>query len=79
MEHKRVHVYGCPAILQFVKAIKETTGKSLLESKNIVDLIRVKDDPGKLDGTILLNESSITPKQWEKIAKKTKGLEWEYV
>lgn len=79
MEHKRVKITNCPGILLFVKAIKESTGKSLLECRNIVDLIRVKNDPTKLNGILLLNESSITPKQWKEIAKNTPDLKWEYV
>lgn len=79
MEHKRVKITNCPAILLFVKAIKESTGKSVLESKNIVDSLRAKDDSTKLNGTLLLNESSITPEQWEEIAESVKTLEWQYV
>lgn len=79
MEHKRVKITNCPEILLFVKAIKESTGKSLLECRNIVDLIRVKNDPTKLNGTLLLNESSITPQEWQEIAKNVETLEWEYV
>ena len=67
MAHKRVKIIDCPAKLPFVKAIKEATGKSLLEAKNIADsVINYNWHESKYDyGTLLLNESSITPEQWE--------------
>lgn len=84
--HKRVAVFYCPNKLQFVKAIKEFTSKSLLEAKNIADpVIRLhyNDITGKTEhqyGTLLLNESSITPKQWERIVQYPNlEIKWEYV
>lgn len=81
MAHKRVKLIDCPGKLQFVKAIKETTHKSLLEAKNIADsVINYNWHESKYDyGMLLLNESSITPEQWEEIAKNTPDLKWEYV
>ena len=84
--HKRVAIFYCSNKLLFVKAIKEVTGKSLLEAKNIADSVielRYNEITGKLEyqyGVLLLNESSITPKQWEQIVQYP-GLEikWEYV
>lgn len=79
--NKRVKIISCPAKLQFVKTIVEVTGKSLLEAKNIADsVINYNRYEEKYDyGTLLLNESSITPEQWEEIAKNTPDLKWEYV
>lgn len=72
MEHKRVRVNKCHTMLQFVKAIMEVTGKSLFECKKIADTIRTE--------ITLLNESSITPQQWEEIvSKEGVSIEWEYV
>lgn len=81
MAHKRVKIIDCQSKLQFVKAIKEATGKSLLEAKNIADSVMVCNNrSGNYDyGTLLLNESSITPIEWEEIAENTPGLKWEYV
>lgn len=81
MEHKRIKIISCPAKLQFVKAIKEVTHKSLLEAKNIADsVISYNWHADRYDyGTLLLNESSITPEQWEEIARNTTDLKWEYV
>ena len=72
------------AKLQFVKAIKEVTGKSLLESKNIADSIAIPNGvSGYKYGTLLLNESSITPEQWEEITRhpafRDARVEFEYV
>lgn len=77
--HKVVRVKRCDSKLQFVKAIKTVTNKSLLESKNIADSLI--DCHGRSNGVILLNESSITPSEWEEIAATSLnyGLEWEYV
>jgi hypothetical protein len=80
MENKRIKLTKCEARLHFVKTIMEVTSKSLFESKNIVDSI-VKCN-GLHDyeyGTLLLNESSITPEQWEKIANLCRDVEFEYV
>lgn len=80
MENKRIKLTKCEARLHFVKTIMEVTGKSLFESKNIVDSI-VKCN-GLHDyeyGTLLLNESSITPEQWEEIANLCPDIEFEYV
>ena len=68
MENKRVKLTNCNGKLQFVKAIMDVTHKSLLESKNIADSVaKSKGLHGYEYGTLLLNESSITPEQWEKI------------
>lgn len=74
--HKIVRVTKCNAYLFFVKCVKNETKKSLFEAKNIVDSLLKNESTG----TLLLNESSITVKQWEKIVKLMKDeLEWEYV
>ena len=74
--HKVIRITKCSAYLFFVKCVKDEAKKSLIEAKNIVDSL-VKNEPA---GTLLLNESSITVKQWEKIVKLMKDdLEWEYV
>lgn len=82
--NKVVKVTKCEAKLQFVKHIKEVTHKNLHEVKCIADsLIAWKDGEQKSVGTLLLNESSITPEQWEEIVKRCErsvaGLEWNYV
>lgn len=75
--HKIVQLTACPGKLQFVKAIMENTKKSLLESKNIADALW---DYKKNPGILLLNESSITVEQWEKIAEQAKdNIKWHYV
>lgn len=89
MENKRVKLTKCEGKLQFVKAIMEVTKKSLLESKNIADLMvmlsydEITGDFKLKFGTILLNESSITPEQWEKITQHpdfiAANVEFEYV
>lgn len=80
--HKRVAIHDCASKLIFVKAIKEITGKSLLEAKNIANSVMSWDWHADkyVGGTLLLNESSITPEQWELIVLYP-GLEikWEYV
>ena len=81
MENKRIKLTKCSNKLQFVKTIMEVTGKSLLESKNIADSMA---KPNGLHycyeyGTLLLNESSITPEQWEKIANLCPDIEFKYV
>ena len=79
MENKRVKLTNCNGKLQFVKAIKDVTGKSLLESKNIADSVaKSKGLHGYEYGTLLLNESSITPEQWEKIVNLC-DVKFEYV
>ena len=76
-KHKRVIVTHCDNKLQFVKALFECIPKkSLFECKSIADQL-VKD--GKCNGALLLNESSITPIEWEEIARNTPDLKWEYV
>ena len=76
MANKRVKIITCPSKLRLVKEIKEITDKGLSESKNIVDSVL----PDSLKcGILLLNESSITPEQWEQIAKNCQDLKWEYV
>lgn len=83
MENKRIRLTKCEIKLHFVKTIKEVTGKSLLESKNIADSIVKPKGYTYLDGyeygTLLLNESSITPEQWEKIANLCPDVKFEYV
>lgn len=81
MAHKRVKIIDCPTKLAFVKAIKEATGKSLLEAKNIADSVINYDwhSDRYVYGILLLNESSITPEAWEEIAESTPDLKWEYV
>lgn len=80
MENKRIRLTKCGSKLYFVKTIKEVTGKSLLESKNIADSIVKYNGLHDFEyGTLLLNESSITPKQWEKIANLCPDVEFEYV
>lgn len=79
MKNKRVKLTNCNGKLQFVKAIKDVTGKSLLESKNIADSVaKSKGLHGYEYGTLLLNESSITPEQWEKIVNLC-DVKFEYV
>ena len=74
--HKVIRVTKCGSYLFFVKCVRDEAKKSLFEAKNIVDSL-LKNEPA---GTLLLNESSITVKQWEKIVKLMKNdLEWEYV
>lgn len=80
MENKRVKLTNCNHILQFVKTIMDVTGKSLLESKNIADsIVKPKGLNGYEYGILLLNESSITPEQWEKIANLCPDVKFEYV
>jgi len=80
-----VKVTNCNETLRFVKAIKDSTNKSLHESKCIVDslIVPTLGKGMKSVGTLLLNESSITPEQWEAIVKQCDetnvGLKWEYV
>ena len=58
----------------------DVTGKSLLESKNIADSIVKCNGLHYYEyGTLLLNESSITPEQWEKIANLCQDVKFEYV
>lgn len=82
--NKTVKVTNCCGKLQFVKAIMNNTNKSLFESKCIVDSLIMPSPIGmKSVRTLLLNESSITPEQWEAIVKQCDetnvGLKWEYV
>lgn len=80
MKNKRVKLTNCDHKLQFVKTIMDVTGKSLRESKNIADSIAKPNGlHGYEYGTLLLNESSITPKQWEKIANLCPDVKFEYV
>ena len=80
MENKRVKLTNCDSKLRFVKAIVDVTGKSLLESKNIADSVaKPKGLNGYEYGTLLLNESSITTEQWEKIANLCPDVRFEYV
>ena len=83
--NKIVKVTNCNGMLPFVKAIKDNTNKPLRECKCIVDSLIVPTfgKGMKSVGTLLLNESSITPEQWEAIVKQCDetnvGLKWEYV
>lgn len=82
--NKTVKVTNCDGKLQFVKAIMNNTNKSLFESKRIADsLIMYSSNNMKSVGTLLLNESSITPKQWEAIVEQCNAtnarLKWHYV
>ena len=71
-EHKRVKVTSCLNKIQFVKAIMTVTGMGVSVSKDIADRV--------VGGTLLLNESSITPDKWEQIAQiQSVNLKWEYV
>ena len=80
MENKRIKLTKCESKLHFVKTIMEVTGKSLLESKNIADsIVKPLGLYGYEFGTLLLNESSITTEQWEKIANLCQDVEFEYV
>lgn len=81
MENKRVKITNCKNILRFVKAIMDVTGKSLYDSKNIADsIVRPNGLRSSYEyGTLLLNESSITPEQWEKIANLCPDVKFEYV
>lgn len=80
MENKRIKLTKCEAKLHFVKTIMKVTGKSLLESKNVADsIVKPKGLNGYEYGTLLLNESSITPEQWEKIANLCPDVKFEYV
>lgn len=80
MENKRIKLTNCESKLRFVKAIMDVTGKSLLESKNIADSIaKSKGLHGYEYGTLLLNESSITPEQWEKIVNLCPDVKFDYV
>lgn len=84
MERKRVKVTKCSSKLLLIKCVKQRTRKSLYETKCIVDQI-VPSDSHQEPGVLLLNESSITPEQWEHIVEDyqkkhaNEGLEWYYV
>lgn len=82
--NKIVKVTNCNRKLRFAKAIMDNTKKSLYESACIVNsLITSNSGEMKSVGTLLLNESSITPEQWETIVEECNaenvGLKWEYV
>ena len=80
MENKRIKLTKLEAKLHFVKTIMEVTGKSLLESKNIADSIVKTKGLGCYEyGTLLLNESSITPEQWEEIVNLCPDVKFDYV
>ena len=78
--NKILKITNCNNKPQFIKAIMDNTNKSAYESKCIADSLVVNC---KSIGTLLLNESSITPEQWETIVEqcnsKNAGLEWHYV
>lgn len=82
--NKRIKLTNCASKPRFVKAIVDVTGKSLLECKNIADLLAIPNGVSSYKyGTLLLNESSITPEQWEEITRNPyfieSGTEFEYV
>lgn len=80
--NKCVKILDCPTKLPFIKAIMKSTGKSLLEAKNIADSVISYDWHASkyVYGTLLLNESSITPEQWENIVQYPEvEIKWEYV
>lgn len=89
MENKRIKLTKCEGKLRLVKAIMDVTKKSLLESKNIADVIVMpsfNEITGAFEhkfGTLLLNESSITPEQWKKITQHPDfieaDVEFEYI
>ena len=80
MENKRIRLTKCESKLHFVKAIMDVTHKSLCESKNIADSIaKTKGLHSYEYGTLLLNESSITPEQWEKIVNLCPDVQFVYV
>lgn len=84
MEHKRVKVTKCSSKLLLVKRVQQHTRKSLYEAKCIVDQIVPSYGSHQEPGVLLLNESSITPEQWEHIVEDYQKyahevLEWEYV
>jgi hypothetical protein len=80
MENKRIKLTKCEAKLHFVKMVQKVTGKSLFESKNIADSIAKPNGlHGYEYGTLLLNESSITPEQWEKIVNLCPDVKFDYV
>lgn len=80
--NKTVKVTNCSGKLMFVKAIVNNTNKSLYEAKCIADSLTMPSPTG-MKSVLLLNESSITPEQWEAIVKQCDetnvGLKWEYV
>lgn len=69
MERKRVRVDECNSKLLLIKCVKECARKSLYESKCIVDQIVPSPSSHQEPGVLLLNESSITPEQWEHIVE----------
>ena len=89
MENKRIKLTKCRLPLHLVKAIRDVTKKSLLECKNIIGLMITpyfEETTGNYKykyGILLLNESSITPEQWEKITQHPNFIksetEFEYV
>ena len=64
--HKRVRVIKCHDQLKFAESIKNATGKFVSDATAIA-----KATTG---GVLLLNESSIMPKEWEKIANQLENL-----
>lgn len=85
MERKRVRVDECNSKLLLIKCVKQCTKKSLYESKCIVDQIVPSYGSHQKPGVLLLNESSITPEQWEHIVEDYQTepmsgpLKWKYV
>lgn len=91
MERKRVKVTECNSKLLLVKCVEACARKSLYEAKCIVDQLVPSYGSNQEPGVLLLNESSITPEQWEHIVddynalsalspeSKRGSLKWEYV
>jgi len=82
--HKRILVTHCNSKLLLVKCIVQNTKKSLFEAKSIADTLMGTDN--KCNGTLLLNESSMTPEQWEAVVTQYDNtescndhIEWNYV
>lgn len=76
--NKRIKLTNCASKLRLVKAVADVTGKSLLECKNIADLLAIPNGTSSYKyGTLLLNESSITPEQWEEITQNPYFIESE--
>lgn len=70
--HKRVKLISCHNMLLFIKTMHKVTRLPLANCKCIYDSLRK-------GGIILLNESSITPEQWEIVAGKvSKECEFKY-
>lgn len=81
---KRIILTHCESKIQLVKCIMNNAKKNISEAKSIADtLFGINNRCG---GTLLLNESSITPEQWEAIVTEYDNdescndhIEWNYV